>query len=434
MTQSQKKPVAKVPLPPREGIAQTYVTAEQAAQALGIKQASLYTYVSRGLIRSVLQPGSRSRLYYREDVERATMRIGGRAGRPETVEAVMSWGHPVFHTLITDLTDEGPFYRGQSAIALAECDRGFESVAELLWDGLDQPGLAHWDTPRLPEAFFTRLSTALDGAVGLTGLRIMSIATSLFELDGSGHSGFDKATTTADARVLLQIYAAAMGLMGPGRQYISHQNLEPSSVASVLLTALGVPITEAALRALNAALILCADHELSSATLSARVAASCGANLTACLVTAIATHSGSLVIGGCEKSEHLLRKAHDTEEMYQLLSELERSGSYIPGYNLKAYPKGDPRARKLLALAASLGTETQPVLDLVTDVGRRFDLEPSLEIGLVSLAMALRFPPGTASIIWALARASGWVAHIIEQREAGFMLRPRARYIGPPTR
>lgn len=85
MTQSQKKPVAKVPLPPREGIAQTYVTAEQAAQALGIKQASLYTYVSRGLIRSVLQAGSRSRLYYREDVERATMRIGGRAGRPETV-------------------------------------------------------------------------------------------------------------------------------------------------------------------------------------------------------------------------------------------------------------------------------------------------------------------------------------------------------------
>jgi len=430
MTQSLKKPIAKVPLPPKEGIAQTYVTAAQASQALGIKQASLYTYVSRGLIRSILQPGSKSRLYYREDVERATMRIGGRAGRPETVEAVMSWGHPVFHTVVTDLREDGPYYRGQSALALVESGRSFESVAELLWDGVDRPDLAFWKAPNLPGSLIPRLSTALEGAVGRTGLRIMSLATSLFELYGGKRTDYDKSATIADAKTLLHIYTAGMGFLGPSRQYVRVVN-EGTSVATTLLTAMGVPITEAALRALNSAFILCADHELSSATLSARVAASCEANLTACLVTAIATHSGSLVVGGCDKCEALLRQARDSEEMYELLSNLERSGGYIPGYNLKAYPKGDPRARKLLQLAASLGTETQPVVELVADVGRRFDLRPSLEIGLVSLAMALRFPPNTASTIWALARASGWVAHIIEQREAGFMLRPRARYVGP---
>lgn len=433
MTQSQKKPPTKIPLPPKEGISQTYVTAEQAAQALGIKQASLYTYVSRGLIRSILQPGTRSRLYYREDVERATMRIGGRAGRPETVEAVMSWGHPVFHTVITDITEDGPYYRGQSALVLAESDRKFESVAELLWDGSDDQDHHHWDPPSLPASLVARLGDVLDGAKDPTGLQIMSLATSLFELHREKRSDEDKASTISVARTLLQFYAASMGFLGPGQEYVGTVN-EGASIASVLLTAMGVATTDAALRALNSALILCADHELSSATLSARVAASCDASLTACLITAIATHSGSLVIGGCEKSESLLRQARDAEDLYTQLSDLERSGGYIPGYNLKAYPKGDPRAQKLLALASSFGTETKPMLDLIADVGRRFDLQPSLEIGLVSLAMALRFPPGTASIIWALARVSGWVAHVIEQRIGGFMLRPRARYVGPAIR
>jgi citrate synthase len=262
----------------------------------------------------------------------------------------------------------------------------------------------------------------------------MSIVTSLYGIDGNGHQGCEKSATVSDARILLQVYAAALGLLGPKKQYVPLPK-DGVSLAELVLQAMGVAVTPKALESLNASFILCADHELSSATLSARVAASCGADLNACLATAIATHSGSLVLGGCDRSEALLRQAHNAEELYQLVSQVERTGGHIPGYNLKAYPKGDPRARKLLELAASNGSdsETQTVIDLVTNVGRRLDLQPSLEIALVALAMALRFPPNTASIIWTLARVSGWVAHILEQREAGFMLRPRARYVGPPT-
>src|SRR3982751_1965834 len=103
----KKNPVQRTPLPPRDGESQGYVTAEQAAQSLGIKVASLYAYVSRGIVRSMVQPGRRQRLYYRVDVERAAKRMGGRAGMPDTLEAVLSWGQPVVQTALTEITDSG---------------------------------------------------------------------------------------------------------------------------------------------------------------------------------------------------------------------------------------------------------------------------------------------------------------------------------------
>ena len=50
----------------------------------------------------------------------------------------------------------------------------------------------------------------------------------------------------------------------------------------------------------------------------------------------------------------------------------------------------------------------------------------------VALASALELPPGSAIGLFALGRSAGWIAHAMEQRAAGYMLRPRARYVGPP--
>jgi citrate synthase len=62
------------------------------------------------------------------------------------------------------------------------------------------------------------------------------------------------------------------------------------------------------------------------------------------------------------------------------------------------------------------------------DAGRE---PPSLDVGLVAITSALGLPPGSAAALFAVGRAAGWIAHTFEQREAGFMLRPRARYTGP---
>ena len=58
---------------------------------------------------------------------------------------------------------------------------------------------------------------------------------------------------------------------------------------------------------------------------------------------------------------------------------------------------------------------------------------PSMEVGLVMLAEALGLPRGAASAVFAVGRSAGWVAHVLEQREQGHLLRPRARYVGPSS-
>jgi citrate synthase len=59
------------------------------------------------------------------------------------------------------------------------------------------------------------------------------------------------------------------------------------------------------------------------------------------------------------------------------------------------------------------------------------DAEPNVDVGLVALIAALGAPPATGPGLFAVARAAGWLAHALEQRAAGYLLRPRARYTGP---
>lgn len=427
---SKKNPVPRTTLPPKRGTAQRYITGDEAAKALGIKRQSLYAYVSRGLVRSIAQPGRRERLYYREDIERLEKRMGGRGGMPETVEAALSWGQPVLHSAITELRPEGPFYRGRSSIALAQAGRSFESVAELLWTGMDLPQVTAWDPTEIPAGLAARLGAAVRGVEGLSCLRLMAIATPLVAVLGNLRPDFERGSTVGDARQLIGLYCRSLGLMGPKRRFVTASRPD-MPIAELFLQAVAGPVHRDAVFAVNFAFILCADHELSPATLSARIAASAGAELRACLLAAIGTHSGMFLASGCDQSEAFLRAARDPQQMHARMLELERSGGRIPGYNIKAYPEGDPRARQLLELAAGLGPKGRQIGRLVAQVEEVFDLRPSLEVGLVALAAALGLPAHSASAIWSLGRCAGWTAHVIEQRHAAFMVRPRARYVGP---
>jgi citrate synthase len=57
---------------------------------------------------------------------------------------------------------------------------------------------------------------------------------------------------------------------------------------------------------------------------------------------------------------------------------------------------------------------------------------PTVDLGLVAVCAALKLPAGAATALFALGRSAGWIAHAIEQRDAGFALRPRARFRPPP--
>src|SRR5215831_350721 len=111
------------------------LTAPEAARLLDVKAATLYSYVSRGLLPSV--PGTRgpSRLYARGDVERLRARHVARAGHGAVAAGALRFGEPVLESALTAIDDAGPRYRGHSAVELAQSGAAFEAVAELLWSG-----------------------------------------------------------------------------------------------------------------------------------------------------------------------------------------------------------------------------------------------------------------------------------------------------------
>src|SRR5712692_5562672 len=110
-----------------------YLTAKQAADALGVTRATLYAYASRGQLRSEAIPGRpKERRYYREDVERLQQRKEARRDPNAAAVRGLHWGGPVLESGITLIHDGRVYYRGRDAVQLAETAT-VEDAAALLW-------------------------------------------------------------------------------------------------------------------------------------------------------------------------------------------------------------------------------------------------------------------------------------------------------------
>ena len=409
-----------------------YLSAEDAARLLRIKPQTLYTYVSRGLIRSVAQLDRKQRLYYREDVEKVRARSAARHGQGAMAESAMRWGgQPVINTSITEITPQGPLYRGRSALELARNGNSLEAVAELLWTGVLHHEPVRWDQEALPPEFVGLMNAIASQTPRQPMPRIYALATSILGIAETAGSEIRGGRTISAAR---QLMIALTGCVG----YLAHQPAFSApqlgrSIAETIATVFDLEAGTSAEAAINQALVLCADHELSSSTFAARVAASTGAELRACVLAAIAAHSGATLGGACDLAEDLLRGARTRDDVTRRLEAAERAGARVPGFNLPVYPKGDPRALHLLRLAESFAPQSPRALLIgafIDEAEQRLHLRPSIEVGLVALTAALNMPERSASALWTLGRTVGWIAHVLEQRLAGFVLRPRAKYVG----
>jgi citrate synthase len=204
---------------------------------------------------------------------------------------------------------------------------------------------------------------------------------------------------------------------------------QPSIANAVSVSLLGHTPSRPERRAIDGALILFADHELNASTFAARVAASAGADLHACLVAAMATLSGPRHGGACDRVEMLLADADALGPRVAVERRLAQ-GEVSAGFDAGAYPDGDPRAPPLIDLAMSVGQVRRSSREVIKCMKERTGAAPSCDFGLVVLTQALDMPPGSASALFALGRCAGWVAHVLEQRDAGVSIRPRARYVG----
>lgn len=405
------------------------MSALEACELLGIKAATLYTYVSRGLLQPVRQANKKANRYWRAEVERMQARSSARQGHGPVAAAAMRWGQPVMLTSITEITAEGPRYRGHLASDLARHPGDFENVAELLWSGV-LPDSHHLWPVEAPHAdlwiALRGMGVQCDDSIRM--MRVFAIAATALG-GGSLAEELRSGSITRLSRQMLFAFASCCGLLGPARRPVLLSGEQP--LAQHMLQALGVDTTPAALSAVNAALILGADHELSSATFAARIAASVGSGLHACVVAALATQRGSLLAGGGDLAEDLIRGITSMEQLKTRVAEADRRRERLPGFGLPLYPDGDPRARALIALSqatAPASRQADFAYCFVEAVGTQLGLHPNIEMGLVVLSLAWGMPMRSASAIWGVGRTAGWIAHVLEQRLAGFSLRPRGMF------
>jgi citrate synthase len=174
------------------------------------------------------------------------------------------------------------------------------------------------------------------------------------------------------------------------------------------------------------ALVLLADQELTSSAFVARVAASTGASLEACVLAGMATLSGPLHGDATVRVRSLVEEVARTSAE-QTVDRHRASGLPIPGFGHPLYPEGDPRA------SALLGAFDVPegIARMIERVGSETGLQPNIDVALATLVAHCRLPNDAAFALFAISRCVGWLAHIIEQVPVGTVIRPRARYIGP---
>jgi citrate synthase len=303
----------------------------------------------------------------------------------------------------------------------------FEQAAELLWTGSLPSRSRSWG-PDLVESPWKLLLPLVHG-------RARPLDAMLLMLTELGFHGMREPEPDSELRrewagAIMLVLSASPGLPFGLKRYRNARMT--AGIARRALVALGGEPTSQSLALMNAALVLCADHELNASAFACRVASSAGADLPKALAAGLCTISGTQHGGMTERVEALVAEVGAPERAARLVGERMRRGEAIPGFGHPLYKQGDPRCPPLLARASALGSREPSFLTLmaVIDAMELAGAEPpTVDVGLVALCSALKLSRGAPLAIFALGRLAGFVAHADEQRAQGNVLRPRARFV-----
>ncbi|MFI6861504.1 citrate synthase [Streptomyces sp. NPDC050421] len=361
-------------------------------------------------------------------------------------------GVVVTDTALGDVRGREGFYhyRQYSAIELAQT-RSFEDVWYLMTEG-ELPGpAAHADFAartaglrRLPAEVRDALpAIARAGAAAgpLAGLR-----TALSLLGAS--AGFlpvydiDADRRRSDALVAcaaVPTVLTALHRLGRGLEPVEPRDDLPYAANYLYMLTGSVPDADR-VRAVEQYLISTVDHGFNASTFTGRVVASTGADIAACLVAAVGALSGPLHGGAPSRALDTLDAIGTPDRIDGWIRERVLAGDRIMGFGHPVYRAEDPRSRMLRSIAQSFGG---PLVDFAVEVERQVEailaeLKPGRELhtnvefyaGVVMELCGL--PRQMFTPTFCAARVVGWSANILEQAEDSKIIRPAARYIGPP--
>ena len=290
----------------------------------------------------------------------------------------------------------------------------------------------------LPEPII-RLMRSLPPVDGMDALRTITSALAHYDsdlADASPQAQYRKAVRlTAQVGTIVATWGRLQNGGGP---------LAPdpamSHAASFLYLLSGERPNATAIRALDVALILHADHELNASTFAGRVAAATLTDIYSAIVAAIGTLKGPLHGGANAEVMRLLLELGQTatgERVDEVIRGKLARKEKIPGFGHRVYKTEDPRATHLRRMSQDLGKRSGNTAWF--DMSQRIEalvkgekkLNPNVDFYSASTYYALGIPIDLYTPVFAVSRMSGWTAHILEQYANNRLIRPRADYTGP---
>lgn len=368
---------------------------------MGVKVSTVYAYVSRGRLHSQRIDGYDGSMFPVEEVDAV---LDGTRHRPPAGVAER------IRTQLTYLHDDRLYYRGHEVSELARTS-SYEEVASLLWQRPWAPkdGAALGPAVRRAAGSRARGLDRIRLAVDLAGAR-----------DPLRHQIDPEAVTTRAATVI----CAAIEGLGAG-------NSEGTVAQRLWGRLTDEPATARSVAALNAALVLLSDHDMSAGTIAARVAASARGSIYAVIGAGLGAFDGPMHGGATTLAYKFLNEALD--DPAAAVADALYADTPIPGTGHVVYRHRDPRAAALLGMLQRSGGGDRRVVPAVLAVADAIGPATFVnsDLALAALALRYRMRPDAAETIFAFARIIGWIAHALEEyQEPRLRFRPQGVYTG----
>ncbi|TQM61632.1 citrate synthase [Humibacillus xanthopallidus] len=386
-----------------------WITTTEAAQRLGVKRATLYAYVSRGLLQSQRRPGQQESLFDRAQID-ALASSSRPTGSPQPVLRFRSIATTVSSQLDGDL-----LYRGVPLVEVMALD-SVEQAAALVVGSMSGQSLSDSEdlgpqalrTPEIPR----ELRSLATSITRLPLERRLPVAVQLLAAADplAGDVDPDRVRSTA-----LALVPAALSLAA-GTLPTTRHTLAVGDLAEHQLRALGGRSgTEAELRLTRALLVSLLDHGLTASTVAARVAASTRAGLHDCLAAAYAAMAGPLHGAAPIAAHALLAPGLDPAVA---VGRVVREHRGVAGFGHFLYPDGDPRADLVLEAVWQL-PGTRPLRRRVEALSRvvaeRTGAKPNIDLASAAALHALDLPAEAGEVVFQAARSFGVAAHVVEE-------------------
>ena len=341
-------------------------------------------------------------------------------------------------------------YRGYDIHDLVD-HTNFEEIVALLWDG-ELPAADELATLKAELAERRALSEGVErllGTLPATMLPMDALRTAVSALAAEDELG--ERTDLPSARgIALRLTAqlptilVAYGRLREGKPLVVPR-ADLGQAANLIWMYHGREPRETEVAALDAYLVLLAEHSLNASTFAARVVIGAGGDLYGAVTAAIAALKGRLHGGANQKAYEMLEEMGGAAGVAPYVEESLKIKRRIMGIGHRIYKVEDPRVRHLRAHSEVLiqaGTNptvhrTAEALHELTAAHPYFverKLAPNVEFFSAPLLGALGFPADMFPALFACSRVAGWSAHIFEQLGDNRLIRPKAAYVGPAPR